>query len=127
MMASDTRALLKDDGEHRLPPDWQQRFGEIVARLADGDFDFDPEVGDVEAVSSTERERFVANIKAYGDRLTRLSPAVWRSSIYAWAKGLWVVLVDLSTDKEPVSDLVLHAQILDTDPARIVLDSIHVP
>lgn len=126
-MGSDTDSLVKGDGEHQLPLNWQGRFEEIVARLVEGDFAFGPDIGDIEPVSPAEQDRFVHNIRAYGDRLTRLDPAVWRSSIYAWANGHWVVLVDLTTENEPVSDLVLHAQIIDDDPVRIVLDSIHVP
>ena len=126
-MVSDTHSLLKGEGERKLPPDWQRRFDKIVASLVDGCFEFGPDIGHVEAVPSAEQERLAENISAYGDALKPLHPAVWRSSIYAWANDHWVVLVDLSTEKELVSDLVLHARIFDTDPARIVLDSIHVP
>ena len=127
MMGSDADSLVKGDGEHKLPLNWQKRFAEIVARLVEGDFAFGPDMDDIEPFSSAEKDRFVQNVQAYGDRLIHLDQAVWRSSIYAWANGHWAVLVDLTTENEPVSDLVLHARIIDDDPVRIVLDSIHVP
>jgi len=82
-MGTETRFLLKDDGEHQLPLDWQTRFEWIISRLVEGDFNFSSGILDVEAVSVAEQGRFAENIGAYGDKLASLNPAVWQSSIYA--------------------------------------------
>jgi hypothetical protein len=41
--------------------------------------------------------------------------------------GYWLVLVDLSTISEPVSDLTLHAKVYEADCSRLTIDSVHVP
>jgi hypothetical protein len=39
----------------------------------------------------------------------------------------WIALIDLSTSREIVSDLVLHAKVLPGDSVRFVVQSLHVP
>ncbi len=71
---------------------------------------------------------FIAEqIAAYGDDLVPLSEAVWQRSIYRWMDGYWEFLIDLSTTRETVSDLALHAKLFDDQYGRIQVWSVHVP
>lgn len=40
--------------------------------------------------------------------------------------GYWQLLVDLSTTREQVSDLTLHAKLYDTEPLTLEIESVHV-
>jgi len=41
--------------------------------------------------------------------------------------GYWQLLVDLTTQREQVSDLTLHAKLHDTEPPTLEIESVHVP
>jgi hypothetical protein len=44
-----------------------------------------------------------------------------------WMGNHWEVLVDLTTANETVSDLVLHATLVEGRPNQVVVRSIHIP
>lgn len=119
--------VWKDDAEHSVPELWRIRFAEIVAALADGDFQLcRSHVDGVDPVSQETADLIAASVEAYGDRLAPLDAATWERSIYRWMGGYWQVLVDLSTKSEPVSDLTLHAKVYQADCSRLSIDSVHV-
>ena len=120
--------LEKDDLEHPVPELWRPRFRQIVDAFLVGDFQLrDCPVQSVDPVELATAERIASNIAAYGDRLAPLSDATWARSVYRWMDGYWQMLVDLTTQTEPVSDLTLHAKLHDGDDPRLVIDSVHVP
>lgn len=119
---------LMDDAEHSVPELWRAKFAEIAAALADGDFKLcRSQVDGVDPIDQETADLIAANITAYGDSLALLDEATWEHSIYRWMGGYWLVLVDLSTTSEPVSDLTLHAKVYEADCSRLAIDSVHVP
>jgi len=120
--------LEQDDTEHPVPVELRGVFEGIADAFMQGDYELrERPIAGVAPVDRDTAQFIEASIAAYGDVLAPLDPAVWERSCYAWAaSGHWQVLVDLTTQQEPVSDLTLHADIR-LEPLRITVRSVHVP
>lgn len=60
--------------------------------------------------------------------LIELPDETWESSICMWMGNHWDVLIDLWTEAEGRSDLVLSAQVTESDNSFVVnVDMIYVP
>jgi hypothetical protein len=81
----------------------------------------------VSPVDPATAKSIASNIRAYGDSLVRLHPATWERSVYRWTDGHWVLLVDLTTASEQVSDLTLHARLPNADRSTLEIWPVHVP
>ena len=121
--------MLKRDGnEHPVPESLRRRFKDLASAFASENFQLAE--GSVEGVSPLDADtaRVIAGqVAAYGDRLAPLNDLVWERSVYRWMEGYWEFVVDLTTLLEPVSDLTLHARLMDADNARLEVRSVHVP
>ena len=120
--------LQKDDLEHPVPELWRARFTQIADAFAAGDFRLSHRpIEGVQPVDRATAERIAENVSAYGEPLVRLNEATWQRSAYRWMDGYWQLLVDLSTQCEPVSDLTLHARLYEGSDSRLEVYSVHVP
>ena len=128
MAAEAGPVLKKDDEEHPVPEFWRAKFRQIAAAFAAGDFRLlDHSVEGVAPVEPEIAEDISANVLAYGETLASLDDATWDRSIYRWMDGHWLMLVDLTTESEAVSDLALHATLSDSDASLLEIQSVHVP
>ncbi|WP_339933673.1 hypothetical protein [uncultured Brevundimonas sp.] len=120
--------LAQDDEEHPVPEELRPRFQALVAALVDGDFQLsNPVLEGITPIDKTAAQFVAGQVAAYGDTLIPLSDQVWQRSIYRWMDGYWEFLIDLSTTREPVSDLALHANLIGDESGRIDVWSVHVP
>lgn len=120
--------LAEDDQEHPVPEALRPRFRKLVSALVAGDFELSRHQLDAVSAIDVDIAEFIAGqIAAYGDDLVPLSEAVWQRSIYRWMDGYWDFLIDLSTTREVVSDLVLHAKLFDGEGGQIEVWSVEVP
>ena len=83
-------------------------------------------INGVAAVDEETAKQFELCANSYGDTIVELNPEVWDRSIYAHSCSGWQFLIDLTTRKERVSDLVLHAK-FDEATGLLELHSVHVP
>lgn len=120
--------MIKDDEEHPLPDNLRATFRQIADAFVDGDYELRRHsVEGVAPVPAAAAEYIADNVSAYGDALAPLNDATWERSLYRWMDGYWQVLVDLTTEGEPVSDLTLHARVCAGEALRIEVESVHVP
>jgi hypothetical protein len=120
--------LNKDDAEHPIPEQWRTTFRQIASAFVGGDFLLrEHPIDAVAPVDPATARRIAANIASYGDALAPLEDATWEGSVYRWMVGHWLMLVDLSTEGEPVSDLTLHAKLSEGDDLPLEIISVHVP
>lgn len=120
--------MLKDDAEHSIPEAWRTMLRQTANAFVAGDFQLRRHsVEGVCPISPATAQHIAENVLAYGERLAPLNDASWDSSVCRWMDGYWQVLVDLSTEVEPVSDLTLHAKLYEADGGRLEIDSVHVP
>lgn len=120
--------LEKDEHEHPIPSEWRATFCEIAEAFAAGDYSLARHaVRNVEKPDPETARSIADNILSYGDKITTLSSSTWHRSVYIWAGHYWEMLVDLSTEREEVSDLTLHAMVYDTEPQMLKIHLVYVP
>ena len=121
--------LQKDDAEHAVPEPLRSTFRRIADAFVAGDFQLrDHPIDGVRPVDPATAKRIADSISAYGETLAPLNEETWDRSIYRWMDGYWQVLVDLTTNTEPVSDLTLHAKLRETgDEVTLVVEAVYVP
>jgi hypothetical protein len=121
--------LRRDDGEYPVPESLRSVFHGIADALAAEDFAFqDNPIAGVRPIDASTAEHIRACINAYGDQLVPLDASTWTRARYGWdSDSVWAFIVDLSTSREAVSDLALHAK-LHADPIpEFEIWSVHVP
>ena len=121
--------LAKDDDEHPLPEEWRPAIRQLVDAFVAGDFELrDHCLPHVAPIDASTAEVIADNISDYGEKLAALDDAVWRRSVCRWMDGYWQLVVDLTTEAEPVSDLALHARLYEAGAFfRLEIQSVHVP
>lgn len=120
--------LKKDETEHPIPELWRSTFRLIASAFVSGDFKLrDHPIEHVEPIDDETAQSIADNVADYGEPLAALNDATWDRSVYLWMDGYWQMLVDLSTEAEPVSDLTIHARLYDGDTPRLQITSVYVP
>ncbi len=121
--------LQKDDAEHSVPVPMRSTVRQIADAFVAGDFQLrDHPIAGVEPISADTAKCIADNVAAYGETLAPPNEATWERSIYRWMDGYWLMLVDLTTTSEPVSDLSLHAKLYETgDDFALVIEAVYVP
>ena len=126
MMAPD--ALKQDDQEHPVPEPWRDVFRRIACAFAEGDYQLSRHRIEHVAPIDAATALWIADcVAAYGAALAPLDESTWERSCYRWMEDHWLVLVDLTTDQEMVSDLTLHAAVRTAPVPLIEVRSVHVP
>lgn len=121
---------VERDGNRELsvPTEWREIITAIVERLANDDFGFDNQVSGMLPISPSDASRIEKSIRSYGDKLVSLPQETWKTSIYQATQGGWEVLVDLHTEEEGASDLVLFLFVTELDANyNFKIQSVHVP
>ena len=125
-------SVYKDEkNERHIPSIWRGVFENIVHSFVEGDFSLERCISNVDPLKDSEARFIESSISAYGDPLIDLPKDAWQTSVYRWQRGYWEVLVDLFTEDEGASDLVLFARVFETEgdkgQYRFIVDSVHVP
>lgn len=115
------------DESHQLPipVHWRQTFREIVEAFAAGDYR--RSIPGVEPISADTAAQAGDYLHDYGATLIPLPEETWESSVRAWTDGHWDTLVDLWTQEEGRSDLVLHAKVADAPEFLVRVHLVYVP
>jgi len=101
--------ITKDiENEIAVPQAWRPTLAAIVDALIQGGEPSLPQVTlqDPDVWASAQE-----SIRAYGAHLKRLPDESWSSSVCIWYGDFWNVLLDLYTEEEGRSDLVLQAHV----------------
>jgi hypothetical protein len=107
---------IKDDLKERpIPTAWRPVFRSIVSAFVQGDYLLETGVVGVEAVSMEGAVKIENYVKGYGATLIELPDDTWDSSVCIWSGSHWDALVDLWTEAEGRSDLVLSARVVEAD------------
>lgn len=117
--------MSDESGQLPIPTHWRQTFREIVEAFAAADYR--PAIPGVEPLSADTATQVQHYIRDYGATLVALPEETWESSICMWAGDHWDTLVDLWTQEEGRSDLVLHAQVTDEPSFSVRVHLVYVP
>lgn len=128
--SSSTEVLVVKDGaqERPIPTVWRPVFRDIVNAFAEHDYCLKAGVLGVEPVSADTAAHIRDYIQSYGEILVELPDETWDSSVCIWSGNHWDALVDLWTQAEGRSDLVLSARVTDSNPGfSFKIHMVYVP
>lgn len=119
----------KDETEGPVPDLWRPTFSALVDSLVERAPTMGGGLPDVEPVPNAVREQRLAAIGNYGDiDLIPLPQEAWQTSITAWQGDHWLCLIDLWTEQEGGSDLVLEAEVREHGSGyRLTVNTVYVP
>lgn len=108
---------VEKDSENELPIPtyWRSTFSKIIDAFVEADYLISNGIDGVLPVSQDTSDQIKSYISDYGEVLIRLPKETWETSVCMWMEGHWDVLVDLWTDGEGLSDLVLGAKVFEKE------------
>lgn len=103
---------LKDESRERpVPTQWRPYFSKIVDAFVAKDYGISEPIPGVSPVPEEIASQIAEYVEDYGEVLTSLTEDTWHSSVTIWMGAYWETLIDLRTESEGRSDLVLHARV----------------
>jgi hypothetical protein len=112
---TDVAAIKDSDVECPIPSAWRPAIREIARAFSQGDYGLRSGIPGVAPVSPETASQIAEYIQSYGEQLVDLSETTWDTSVCIWMDGHWDALVDLWTESEGRSDLVLSLKVFETD------------
>lgn len=113
-------AVKDAENQGPVPSAWRSILTEIIASFVRKDYRLSTGIPGVAPVSAATAEQIQHYIEAYGATLIDLPASTWNTSVCIWIDNHWDVLIDLSTQEEDSSDLVLQAHILETNDSYVI-------
>ena len=117
-----------DERELPVPTVWRSALKQLADKAVLGieiTTQLDIEIGKIDSKTASSHRY---NIEGYPDALGPLNDKSWETSVYIWDSPCWRVLVDLTDIDGQVTDLVLHANVKETDKGFLIEPSlIYVP
>ncbi|MEN3112001.1 hypothetical protein ACFONG_19395 [Uliginosibacterium paludis] len=107
----DVPVVKDEENEIPVPSIWRPVFRNIVSAFAKGDYSLESGVDCVLAIAPDTANQIEEYIHDYGENLIELPEESWDTSVCIWMGERWDVLVDLWTEGEGRSDLVLSAKV----------------
>jgi hypothetical protein len=117
-----------EEKAHPVAGAWRPAFHAIVESFVHGDYALSAGVPGVEPVTADTAEQIREFIADYVERLVPLPPETWETSCAQWMGTHWDVIVDLWTESEGRSDMILSARVTELDDEhRISIYLVYVP
>jgi hypothetical protein len=115
--------------EVAIPEAWRPILTAVVDSLVRRDAVIAAGLSAVEPVSPKTRQQCLDAINDYGDAtLISLPDETWNTSVCRWYGNRWNCLVDLWTEQEGRSDLVLDFDVVESgDEYRFSVGPLYVP
>jgi len=119
----------KDESEGPVPELWRPTFSALVDSLVERAPTIGGGLPEVEPVPDAVREQCLSAVDNYRDvDLVPLPQETWKSSVTAWQGDHWLCLIDLWTEQEGRSDLVLEAEVRERALGfRFTVNMVYVP
>jgi hypothetical protein len=111
---TDIRAVKDGSMQQSIPTAWRLPFKNVVSAFARGDYCLSSEVLGVSNISAEVAAHIRDTIQSYGATLIELPEETWESSVCMWYGTYWDALVDLWTQEEGRSDLVLNVRVTES-------------
>ena len=100
-----------EDKQQPIPEEWRKVFKLVAQRFVDRDYLLSAAVPSVSPVNAESATQIRDYIEGYGEKLVPLQEGTWERSVAMWMGDGWDAVIDLCTEAEGVSDLVLHAKV----------------
>jgi hypothetical protein len=113
--------VTKDsESEGPIPSLWRQTLKNVVDAFVRDDYRLADGVTGVAPVSEETATQIRTYIQEYGAKLVSLPQESWATSVCMWMGDHWDALIDLWTEEEGSSDLVLQVQVSEVDSKFLV-------
>jgi hypothetical protein len=121
-------AIKDESNERPIPTAWRPVLRSIVSAFVKGDYGLSAEVPKVEPISPETQAHIQSYVEGYGATLVELPEETWESSVCIWTGSHWDAMIDLWTQEEGRSDLVLSARVTEARPEfRFKIHMVYVP
>lgn len=121
-------AIKDENTAHPIAATWRPILQEVVRAFSKGDYELSHTIEGVDSVSSDIAIHNRDYVKEYGETLVELHSDSWKSSSAQWMENHWDVLIDLYTEGEGLSDLVLTGKMIKiNDTPHFTVGLIYVP
>lgn len=121
--------VTKDSkSEGPIPSAWRPILKDIVDAFARADYCLKDGISGVAPISEDTAEQVREYIQDYGAKLVELPPQSWDTSVCIWTGVHWDAFVDLWTEDEGRSDLVLEVKVSEVGSGYLVaIHMVYVP
>ena len=128
-MTEEVMAAIKDGTSERpIPTAWRPALRRVVDSFVRSDYAVVNGVDDIESISEETAGHIQSCVQDYGATLKSLPDETWNSSVCIWMGDHWDLLVDLYTEEEGPSDLVLSARVAEGENGfRFSIHMVYVP
>ena len=111
----------RKDGEMErpIPTVWRPIFRQIVQSFVTHDYYVKSRPHEVSPIDAATAKQIREYIDDYGEKLIELPEGAWESSVCIWMEDHWDVLIDLWSEAEGRSDLVLSATVSESSEGYI--------
>jgi len=114
--------------EGPIPSAWRPVLKSIVDAFVRGDYELKDGLSGVAPISEETAAQVREYIEDYGAKLIELPPQSWDTSVCIWMGNRWDALIDLWTEDEGRSDLVLQVDVWEADAGYVVaIHMVYVP
>jgi len=103
------------ESELPIPEEWRGIIFDIVKSLVVGDFSLSKPIDGVRLVSEETAAQNKQYVSDFGEKLIDLPDETWKSSVYIWMESYWEAIVDLWSEREGRSDLVLNLKVYESE------------
>lgn len=109
-------SVTKDlEHEGPIPSAWRSTLKNIVDAFVRHDYHLADGLAGVSPVSDETATQIRTYIQEYGAKLVSLPQESWATSVCIWMGDHWDALIDLWTEEEGSSDLVLQVHVSEVD------------
>jgi hypothetical protein len=125
---SDVPVTKNSETEGPIPSAWRPVLKDIVDAFVRQDYRLADGVLGVAPVSEETATQILEYIEDYGAKLVALPQEAWDTSVYIWMHDHWDALIDLWTEEEGSSDLVMQVRVSEADSRYVVtVHMVYVP
>lgn len=124
----DVLVVKNGESEGPIPSVWRPVLSRIVEAFVHQDYQLRAGVAGVAPVSDKTAAQIRESIRDYGESLIALPEESWTTSVCIWMGNHWDAMIDLWTEAEGRSDLVLHVRVSEAPSGYIVnIYMVYVP
>ena len=118
-----------EESEGPVPHAWRATLEGVVSSMVRRDFVLASNLPAVESPSPRETRDLLHAVEDYGEvTLVPLPEDAWDTSVCSWRGDHWECLVDLWTEEEGRSDLVMSVNVIERDGTfRYSVNLVYVP
>lgn len=127
-MTDEVSVSKDEDNQRPIPSSWRGTLCDVVEAFKEGDFNLSRGVSGVGRITTETAADIARNIEDYGVHLASLPEQSWDTSVCQWMGEYWDALVDLFTEEEGASDLVLAVRVFENgEKYAFDIQSVYVP